>query len=135
MHPPVRDQADFLDFTDQEHPDFEPGITCTAEEDKARQEFKQEADLNFLMRKYGALPPVTQFPQGEVDFDVDLLTARVAVQEARDGYGRLPADFREAVSFDQFMVSLANGEAFPARPASPVSGEAGRAAPSESAAA
>lgn len=129
MHPPVRDQGAFLE--DAHDPEFSPGIACTAEEDKARQEFKQEADVSFLMRKYGALPPITEFPQGVVDFDVDLLTARIAVQEARDGYGRLPADFRRAVSFDQFMVSLANGEAFPARAAAEVSSDAARAAPTE----
>jgi len=55
----------------------------------ARQEFAQESDINFLMRRSGV--PFSNAPlvYGEHDFDVDLQRAYTVTQEAREAFRRL----------------------------------------------
>lgn len=109
MRPPVRDHENFLQLADQFPEEFEPRIVCTVEEDRCRQEFKNETDLSFLLRKYGALPPLQSFPQAEVDFDLDLLSAKMAVEDARAAYDAFPRVLREQLSFQGFLAAVANG--------------------------
>jgi len=47
------------------------GTVCTPEEDRTRQEFKDESDTNWLLRRYGVNVPQASVQYGkEVDFDV-----------------------------------------------------------------
>lgn len=86
-------------------------IDCqAAKDDKTRQEFKQEADINTLMSKFGALPP-TRLPGGEWDFDLDLQTAFEAVRIVRDGFRRLPQEVRDLYPTPQALVdAILRGE-------------------------
>lgn len=133
MRPPVVNQITCFDPGYEEGLRLSTGIACTAEEDKARQEFKDEADINWLLRKYGALPPVQSFPQGEVDYDLSLLDAKMAMEEARAAYEAFPRVLREQLSFQGFLAAVANGsfkieEKSPAAPAGSSGGAGGDSA-------
>lgn len=59
-------------------------IKCSEEEDKTRQEFKDEADVNKLLSRYGVNVPQLRPVYGEVDTDIDLQGAYLAAQEVAD---------------------------------------------------
>jgi len=59
-------------------------IICTEEEDRTRQEFKDEADVNKLLSRYGVNVPQVRPVYGEVDTDMDLQRAYMVAQEVRD---------------------------------------------------
>lgn len=109
MRPPVVDHVSCFDPDYQFKTRVAVGIACTADEDKARQEFKDETDINWLLRKYGALPPAQTFTQGEVDYDLSLLDAKLSVVEARKAYDAFPRVLRESLSFSGFLEAVANG--------------------------
>lgn len=62
------------------------GTACSADEDRTRQEFKDESDTNWLLRRYGVNVPQASVQYGrEVDMDIsyqDALNAQREVQEA-----------------------------------------------------
>lgn len=72
-----------------------PGVACTAEEDMARQEFKKEADVNYLLKKYGAGVPLRQVAYGAQEFGVDALEALERVNAAQDAFNALPEAIQE----------------------------------------
>lgn len=105
MHSPVRTQAEIFDKP------IEPICDVTDMPDVTRQEFKQEADINWLMKRYvGGAGPVAQ-PQmfAEVDETIDLLSAQNAMMDARRAYETLPQVLRNALNFTGFLEALANG--------------------------
>lgn len=130
MHPPIQTQDNFLVMRELDPEQFAPGIACTLEEDTARQEFKQEADVNFLIKKYGQPVPAA-YPTGDTDFDVDLMTAYQAVENARQGYQNLAPHLRRSVTFDGFLQALATGLPLPTAPAPEVSSGGGVVAATE----
>lgn len=139
MKPAIRDQENYLELIELDPAQFQPGIECTAEEDRTDQRYKNETDINWLLRKYGALPPVQSFPQGEVDYDLNLLDAKMAVADAREAYDAFPRVLREQLNFPGFLEAVANGSFKVTRhPDGTVtaggSAGAGPSAPSESAA-
>lgn len=127
MRPPIVDQTDCFDRAYRDDVRAATGISCTAEEDRARQEFKNECDVNWLLRKYGALPPSQTFPQGEVDFDLSLLDAKMALGDARKAYEAFPRVLREKLSFEGFLTAVANGS-FRMAPLPPKEAPAGSSA-------
>lgn len=90
MHPPTKDQADLgqdnvtLDASDR------PG-----NKDMARQEFKDEADINYMLSRFGVTAPRGTPTYGEWDEAIDLQTALIAVEEAKYAFGRLPKPLRD----------------------------------------
>lgn len=71
------------------------GLGCDPDEDVTRQEFKDECDVNKILSRLGALPPSRPVHfGGDVDFDVDLLSAYEAVQRAREAYDALSPKIR-----------------------------------------
>lgn len=81
-------------------------------EDVTRQEFRDEADINVLLKRYGvgSGPPLRDPIYGEVDYDLDLMGAYTAVRQAREAFQRLPQDVREAYpSWDQLLAGIGAG--------------------------
>jgi hypothetical protein len=110
MHPAVRFQDSYLESLQADS--SAASIACTPEEDRARQEFAKDADINILLKRFGVNLPVRHPEYGVVDFDLDLQGAYRAVQEAREGFARLPAHLRERYpSWELLMAAVANGEA------------------------
>lgn len=101
-------------------------LDCSNLPDLARQEFKDEADVNHLMRRFGVgafSPPNRPGSFGEVDWDMDLQNAMFAVGAADRMYRKLPPDLRAKYpSWETLLNALRNGELkidLEAKPAEP----------------
>lgn len=119
--PPQRDQAD-IGLVDQ----LLDASNTPDNPDRARQEFKDEADINYMLSRFGITQPRGAPTYGEWDDTVDLMTAIGAVAEARDGYEKLPKELREKFpSMEAFLRAVDNGslvikpEAAPSEPPIP----------------
>jgi len=88
------------------------GLVCPPEDDRTRQEFKDEADINNVVaRFYPFAPPQARVPQyGEQDMSLDLHGALMVVQEARDSYASLPEALRAKFpTYTEFVNAVADG--------------------------
>lgn len=70
------------------------GIDCSTEPDTTRQEFKDEADTNVLLKRFGVGIPLKPVVYGETHFDIDLQQALEAVNQARTAYRGLPPELK-----------------------------------------
>lgn len=105
MHPAIRTQADgFGDILSLETATKTPGP------DRARQEFKKDADINVLMSRFGVGLPQRQPVYGDVDFDLDLHEAFTAVRLAEDAYRRMPDKLKEHFpTWQTLLTAVENG--------------------------
>lgn len=96
------------------------GVASPYSEPGARQEFREECDLNFLLRKFGALPErAVQY--GWNDFDLDLQGHLKFVDAAREAYAALPEFIRERYPTIQALLDAdALGKLDFSPPAEPV---------------
>lgn len=81
--------------------------------DMTRQEFKDEADINLMMKR--AFAGVDFRPRdnvgGVVDFDADLHSAFSSVRQLREAYASLPVHVQEKYpTFELFCGAVGNGE-------------------------
>lgn len=107
MHPAIRTQTDQMqDFYTELS-----ALDCTDSVDRARQEFKDEADINKLLARFGVHAQQRQPTFGEVDFDLDLQQALFAVQEAKQAHRAMPATLRERYpTWQSLLNGLESGE-------------------------
>lgn len=105
MHPPTKDQAD-IGIEDQTlDASNRPGNT-----DTARQEFRDEADINYMLSRFGITQPRGAPTYGEWDDSIDLQSAIESVREARAGYRTLPEELRRKFpSMEDFLRAIDNG--------------------------
>lgn len=94
-------------------------VTVSCEGGGAKQSFKEECDINVIMRRYvssGQLPPgVGVGSYGDFSGPSDLLEARVLLQRAEAQFASLPARVRERFKNDPgaflaFVQDKANEE-------------------------
>lgn len=85
MMPPVKDQSD-IGLEDQ----LLDASDSPTNKDTARQEFAQEADLNYLLSRLGVTQPRGAPQYGTWDDTIELQTAIAAVRDARAAYSQLP---------------------------------------------
>lgn len=103
----VRKQSD----TEQDGYSLLTGLDCSDLPDMTRQEFKDEADINNLMTRYG----VTGAPQrptvfGEVDYDQDLQQAKQALHDAQRAWEHLPQNIKEKYrGWRSLFTAIENG--------------------------
>lgn len=117
MHPPVKDQTDIgrdnptIDASDgAEIPD-----QFTREEfnkDTARQEFKEEADVNHMLSKFSITPERGAPTYGEWDDTMDLQQALQSVAEARAAYTDLPDEIKAKFSSMEELLKAYNNGSF-----------------------
>lgn len=91
----------------------ETAISCPPEEDKARQEFKDEADVNVILRRFGAggfePRPVVY---GIQDTELDLQSVYLAAEEAQAGWLKLPEHLRRRYpGWPELLAAVDRGEA------------------------
>lgn len=89
------------------------GVRCPPGEDVTRQEFKEECDTAHQLRRFGAGQAFERLrpANGEINFDLDLLTAQLAVQPAREAYARLPLELRQVYpTLTSFVRAVESGE-------------------------
>lgn len=91
----------------------EAGISFDPAEDKARQEFAADSDVNTVLRRFGAggfeVRPVVY---GTQDTDLDLQTVYAAVAVAEDAWAKLPKHLRSRYpGWPEVMAAMDKGEA------------------------
>nr|QJB20329.1 MAG: internal scaffolding protein [Microvirus sp.] len=101
---------------------LESGILCDLDADPTRQEFAQEADINWLVQRYGGqfaggVPP----KYGDNDFDIDLTTAYERMAEAQAMFDALPLKLRQAYPSITSLVEALEGGELSLTPDNPVS--------------
>lgn len=70
-----------------------PGVVCTPEEDKARQEYALQSEIGYQISKFGVGHPIQY---GNVDYDsMDLTKAYALIQESQQAWLRLPRAIRD----------------------------------------
>ncbi len=107
MFPPIRNQADVVN---QKQYSDAAGLDCSDLPDLARQEFKREADVNYLMSRYGVdvAIPQRQVSFGEADFDLDLHGAYIAVEAADQAWFHLPPALKQKYGNRKTMLDAMN---------------------------
>lgn len=116
MHPPTKTQADIgrdnpkLDASDgavvEEHnPDLDH-----ENKDMARQEFANEADINYMLSRFNVTQPRGAPQYGEWDDTIDLQIALESVRTAREGYDTLPDNLKERFPrMEDLLRAVENG--------------------------
>lgn len=87
----VRTQSDTLGDTMSR----ESALDCSTDRDMTRQEFKEETDINVLLKKFGLNQQSRPLIYGEYDYTVDYQQALQSVEEARRAYMRMPQEIRD----------------------------------------
>lgn len=111
MHPPTKDQAD-IGVEDQtldasEGADQPNG---TNNKDMARQEFKNEADINYMLSRFGVTQPRGAPTYGTWDDTIDLQIALQSVSDAREAYKLLPEDLQQKFTrMEDLLEAMENG--------------------------
>lgn len=82
------------------------------DEDVCRQEFRDDCDILKILSRFGGIPPMNPPQFGDNNFDVDLLTAYSAIQNAETAFTMLPEHIRKAYpDWYSLAAALASGEA------------------------
>lgn len=114
MHAATRDKTKMNTLENSEE-------TATINNDTpiVRQEDTQEADINFIISKYGyqALLGRPQPTYGEHDFTLTLQDHYAAAGELRGMYERLPEHVQQRYSREEFWTRLGTGEELDLSPA------------------
>lgn len=106
---------------------IQTGLTCTPEEDRARQEDAHAADINNILSRYGIGLNQKQPIWGtEVDQNLDLQQALSAIAEAKHAWRNLPENLRmrypswqqllNAIDAGQLKINLQDPPAEPPAP-------------------
>lgn len=96
----------------REQVSFETGLVCSEDDDMAQQQFKEEVDINTIVRRFGLtgqLPENLRMPvSGDFTAVTDFQTAMQTVRQAQEEFLRVPAEIRARFANDpgQFMAFL-----------------------------
>lgn len=125
---PVYTQTD--DDATREAASLATGLYCDPADDRTRQEFKDESDINWLLHRYGALPDRRPVQYGDEDFTTDLLSAYEAVQTAQNLFDSLDPTIRaQFASWRDLAQKLVNDQLPVTAPPQPTSTVAGISSP------
>lgn len=110
MHPAIRTQSDGLgDIVS-----LETGLDASASptnRDMARQEFKQEADINVQLAKFGVFAPQRQLYFGDVDYGIELQEALAAIADAKNAWRQMPEEIQKRYrTWQSLLNALETGE-------------------------
>lgn len=92
---------------------LEPGVDCSGDEDMTVQSFKNDVDINTIVRRFGVVqelpvgaPSAAAF--GDFTGEADFHAMMNRVVEAQQGFGMLPARLRERFNNDpgKFMAYI-----------------------------
>lgn len=115
MRPPTKDQTDI--GIDNPIVDASDGATIEAlngeleeNKDMARQEFAKDADINYMLSRFGITPERGAPTYGEWDDNIDLQQALTSVTEARTAFRDLPDELRNKFnSMEDLLTAYNNG--------------------------
>lgn len=79
-------------------------VICTEEEDRAKQSFKEECDINTIMEKFrvNGIPPIAPLPNGYGDFTgiSDYQSAMNVIVAANEAFEEMPSKIRNRFNND-----------------------------------
>lgn len=107
----MRDDSRSSDLADSVPSDLY--VVCSPAEDRCRQEFKDDADVNLILRRHGvgAASMLRPVAYGSYDFDQSLHGALLSLQSFREAFSGLPEGLRKAYpSPEALMAAVAAGE-------------------------
>lgn len=110
MHRAIRTQVDdkFDGYSRATALDF------TGTRDMVRNEWAADADINNIMRRFGVTGqiPAQRNPEYRAtDFDIDLQSALIAVNETKAAYANLPQDLKDKYgTWVELLVAVDKGE-------------------------
>lgn len=86
------------------------GIDFTGTTHTTRQEFKNEADINIMLNRFGVAGAQQRSAEygKDIDFNIDLQTALNAVQQAKLAYAALPPNLRDKYTSWQSLLNALN---------------------------
>lgn len=87
----IRTQIDGLN----EQYSWDTALDCSDLPDMARQEFKDETDVNIILARYGVDGLKRDPTFGEIDFDVDLQQSLNAISTTEAAVENLPQELRD----------------------------------------
>lgn len=105
--PAIRTQVDGL------NPEYsvETGLDCSDRPDLARQEFKDETDVDKVLARYGVDGLKRRPEYSEVDYNMDLQTSLESIREAERAIAKLPTELRGKYStWERLLDGAYNGE-------------------------
>ena len=103
----MRSQVDGL----QDEFSLASGTSFDLDEDMTRQEFRDDCDVNVLLKRHGMDVPQRQVVYGEYDFDTDLSSAFAASRMAADAFDRVdPAVTSLYGDWPAVLAAVARGE-------------------------
>lgn len=115
MQPPTKDQTTLnvdnptIDASDGALLQLSNG-EIIENKDMARQEFAKEADINYMLSRFGITQQRGAPTFGEWDDTVDLQQALTSVTEAREAYKDLPQELKNKFSsMEQLLEAYHNG--------------------------
>lgn len=83
---------------DRNEASVDSGLDCSVEPSRTQQQFKEEVDINTIVRRFGLtgkLPDDVAVPQfGDFENVVDFHTAMMAVRQAQEQFDALPGELR-----------------------------------------
>lgn len=80
------------------------------DENMTRQEFRDDCDVNILLKRHGMDFPSRPLEYGEYDFDITLQSALEASRTASEAFGRLDPSVQAYGSWAAVMAAMARGE-------------------------
>lgn len=109
MHPPTKDQGD-IGIEDQTLDASDNTDEGGTNKDMARQEFKDEADINYMLTRFGINQARGTPTYGEWNDNIDLQTSLQAVRDARTAYRALPQELKDKFnSMEELVEAVENG--------------------------
>lgn len=99
--------ADMRNGYEPARPGDNPTIDCSDMQDMARQEFKDETNVNNIIQRFlgTGVPPVQRQPVfGDRDFDIDLHGGYLAVENAQRAFLRLPKALKDKYKNTQGLL-------------------------------
>lgn len=115
MIPPTKDQTDIgvdnptIDASDGALIELDNG-ELIENKDMARQEFAKDADINYMLSKFGITPERGAPTYGEWDDSLDLQQALTSVAEAKAAYRDLPEELRNKFESMEDLLTAYNNK-------------------------
>lgn len=116
MHPPVKDQTDIgrdnpgLDASDEAISETYEG-DVVENKDMTQQQWKEEADINYMLSRFNIVPPKGAPTFGEWDDNINLQTAIQATREARTAWRKVPKELQQKFSnMDDLLAAVESGQ-------------------------